>query len=181
MLSPVRPFAYVLSYCGGAHKAISGSFSFFNQSPENLMGSLKSHSSITKTNNVYIVLCGNFTPVQKHIIKNRCLADVLHLKELHGWLKVNNPFFVKVLHFDECPSPVVIEDEDSMIEESEKPNVEEQVEIQYWFLNIGDPNSSNSVFHSQMEFIDALLRDKEPTLIYNSKNYVADYRITLPT
>ncbi len=51
MLSPVRPYAYVLSYCGGAHKAISGSFSFFNQSPENLMGSLKFHSSITKTNN----------------------------------------------------------------------------------------------------------------------------------
>jgi len=174
----------MLMFChivGGAHKAISGSFSFFNQSPENLMGSLKSHSSITKTNNVYIVLCGNFTPVQKHIIKNRCLADVRHLKELHGWLKVNNPFFVKVLHFDECPSPVVIEDEDSMIEESEKPNVEEQVEIQYWFLNNGDPNSSNSVFHSQPEFIDALLKHKEPTLIYNSKNYVADYRITLPT
>jgi hypothetical protein len=55
MLSPVRPYAYVLSYCGGgAHKAFSGSFSFFNQSPENLMGSLKFHSSITKTNKVYV-------------------------------------------------------------------------------------------------------------------------------
>ena len=94
------------------------------------MGSLKFHSSITKTNNVYDVLCGNFTPAQKHIIKNRCLADVLHLKELYEWLKVNNPLFVKFLHFDECPSPVVIEDkviedEDSRIEESEDPNVEE--------------------------------------------------------
>jgi hypothetical protein len=133
MLSPVRPYAYVLSYFRGAHKAISGSFSFFNQSPENLMGSLKFHSSITKTNNVYVVLCGNFTPAQKHIIKNRCLADVLHLKELYEWLKVNYLFFVKFLHFNDCPSPVVIEDEDSRIEESEDPNVEEQVEIQYWF------------------------------------------------
>jgi len=146
VLSPVRPYANVLSYCGGVHKAIFGLFSFFNQSPENLMGSLKAHSSITKTNNVYVILCGNFTPVQKHIIKNRCLADVLHLK------------------------PVVIEDEDSRIEESEDPNVEEQVEIQYRFPNNGDPDSSNSVFHSQTEFIDALLKDKEPTLIYNSKN-----------
>jgi hypothetical protein len=76
---------------------------------------------------------------------------------------------------------VVIEDEDSRIEESEDPNVEEQVEIQYWFPNNGEPNSSNSVFHSQTEFIDALPKDKEPTLIYNSRNYVADYRITLPT
>jgi hypothetical protein len=32
LLSPIRPYAYVLSYSGGAHKAISGSFSFFNQS-----------------------------------------------------------------------------------------------------------------------------------------------------
>jgi hypothetical protein len=76
------------------------------------------------------------------------LADVLHLKELYEWLKFNNPFFVKFLHFDECPSPVVIEDkviedEDSRIEESEDPNVEEQVEIQYCFPNNGDPNSSN--------------------------------------
>jgi hypothetical protein len=70
---------------------------------------------------------------------------------------------------------------DSRIEESEDPNVEEQVEIQYWFPNNCDPNLSNSVFHSQTEFIDAFLKDKEPTLIYNSRNYVADYRITLPT
>jgi hypothetical protein len=88
---------------------------------------------------------------------------------------------VKFLHFDECPSPVVIEDEDSRTEESEDPNVQEQVEIQYWFPNKGDLNSSNSVLHSQTEFINALLKDKEPTLIYNSMNYVADYRITLPT
>ena len=64
------------------------------------------------------------------------------------WLKVNNPFFVKFLHFDECPSPLVIEDEVSRIDESEDPNVEEQIEIQYWFPNNGDQNSSNLVFHS---------------------------------
>jgi len=29
LLSPIRPYAYVFSYSGGAHKAISGSFSFF--------------------------------------------------------------------------------------------------------------------------------------------------------
>ena len=30
LLSPTRPFAYIMSYSGGAHKAISGSFSFFS-------------------------------------------------------------------------------------------------------------------------------------------------------
>jgi hypothetical protein len=37
LLSLVRPYAYVLSYSGGAHKAISGSFSFFNQSVEKML------------------------------------------------------------------------------------------------------------------------------------------------
>jgi hypothetical protein len=38
------------------------------------------------------------------------------------------------------------------------------IEIQYWFPNNGDPNSSNSVFNSQPEFIDPLLKNKAPTL-----------------
>jgi hypothetical protein len=38
LLSIVRPYAYILSYRGGAHKAISGSFSVFGQSVENNMG-----------------------------------------------------------------------------------------------------------------------------------------------
>ena len=180
MLSPVRAYAYVLSYCGGAHKAISGSFSFFNQCPENLIGSLKFHSNLSGKSNVYVVLCGNFTPAQKHIIKHRCLVDVTDLAAIYEWLRLNNPFFINLPVFKECPEPVIIEDEDSITEASEDPNVEKLVEIQYWFPNNGDPNSSNSVFHSQKEFIDSLLKDKEPTLIYNSKHYMADYRITLP-
>jgi hypothetical protein len=34
LLSPIRPFANVMPYSGGAHKVISGSFSFFNQDVE---------------------------------------------------------------------------------------------------------------------------------------------------
>ncbi len=34
LLSPMRPFAYIMSYSGGAHKRISGSFSFFSQNVE---------------------------------------------------------------------------------------------------------------------------------------------------
>jgi hypothetical protein len=58
--------------------------------------------------------------------------------------------------------------------------LEKQVEIQYWFPNNGDPNSSNSILNSQPEFIYSLLKNKEPTLIFNSRNYCPDYRLTLP-
>jgi hypothetical protein len=62
LLSPVRPYAYVLSYSGRAHKAISGSFSFFNQSVEKNVGALHPHSMLTNDSNVYVVMSGNFTP-----------------------------------------------------------------------------------------------------------------------
>jgi hypothetical protein len=65
-------------------------------------------------------------------------------------------------------------------EESENPTIEKQIEIQYWFPSNGDPNSSNSVFHSQQEFIDSLLKNQEPTLIFNSRNYQLGYKLTLP-
>jgi hypothetical protein len=38
LLSPVRPFAYMMSYSGGAHKSITGTFTFFNQSVEKILG-----------------------------------------------------------------------------------------------------------------------------------------------
>jgi hypothetical protein len=34
---------------------------------------------------------------------------------------------------------------------------------------------------SQPEFIDSLLKNKEPTLIFNSRNYRPDFRLTLPS
>ena len=38
-----------------------------------------------------------------------------------------------------------------------------------------------TVFNSQPEFIDSLLKNKEPTLIFNSRNYRPDFRLTLPS
>jgi len=70
LLSPVRPYAYVLSYSGGAHMAISGSFSFFIQPVEKDVGALHSHSMLTNDSDVYVVMSGNFIPAQRHIVKS---------------------------------------------------------------------------------------------------------------
>ena len=79
-----------------------------------------------------------------------------------------------------CPNPIILEDDTSSDEDSVNPRVENEVDIQYWFPNIGGPNNSNSIFYSQSEFIDALIKAKEPTLLFTSKNYQADYKLTLP-
>ena len=56
LLSPIRPFVYVMSYYGGAHKSITGSYSFFNQDVEKNIGTLNYHANTTSSMNVYVVL-----------------------------------------------------------------------------------------------------------------------------
>jgi len=109
LLSPVRPYAYVLSYIGGTHKAISGSFSFFNQSVDKNIGALNFHSSLTNDTNVYVVMSGNFTPAQRQIVKSQCLIDVSKFKEIYEWLRQNNPNFANFKEFHECPCPILVE------------------------------------------------------------------------
>jgi len=87
LLSPVRPYAYVLSYSGGAHKAISGSISFFNQSVEKNVGALHSNSMLTNESNIYVVKSGNFTPAQRQIVKSQCMIDLSDFKEVYEWLR----------------------------------------------------------------------------------------------
>jgi len=41
-----------------------------------------------------------------------------------------------------CPSPLIIEDDSSSDDEPKNPNLESQVEIQYWFPNNGNPTGT---------------------------------------
>jgi hypothetical protein len=81
---------------------------------------------------------------------------------------------------ENCPTLIILEDDEGIDEESEDATVENHVDIQYWFPNNGNPTCSNSGFHSQSDLVDALLTCKEPTLIFTSKNYQPDYKLTLP-
>ncbi len=80
----------------------------------------------------------------------------------------------------QCPIPIILEDDTGTVKESEDPNVENYVGIQYWFLNNGNPTCSNSVFHSQAGLVDAMLHSKEQTLIFTLKNYLPDDKVKLP-
>jgi hypothetical protein len=179
LLSPVMPFAYVMSY-SGAHKAITGTFAFFNQNVEKNVGVLNFHNTTLRTKNVFVLLSGNFTPNQRHIVRNRCNIDVGNFTAIFSWLRANNPIFAKMEPVQNCPSPIILEDDTGIEEDSENSNKENHVDIQYWFPNNGNPTCSNSVFHSQADLVDALLNCKEPTLIFTSKNPQPDYKLTLP-
>jgi hypothetical protein len=135
LLAPVRPFAYVMSYSGGSHKAITGSFSFFNQNVEQNIGALNFHGAISGSMNVFVVISGNLTATQRQIIKSRCTIDVVHFNAIYSWLRQNNPIFSNMADIPNCPNPIIVEDQSAFDEKSQNPNIENQVEIQYWFPN----------------------------------------------
>jgi hypothetical protein len=91
------------------------------------------------------------------------------------WLSRHNLTFAVMPEISNCPSPLIIEDDSSTDDEPKNPNLESQVEIQYWFPNNGNPTGPNSVFYSQTALVDALINSKEPTLIFTSTNYQPDY------
>jgi hypothetical protein len=142
----MQPFAYVMSCSGGAHKAISGSFSFFSQNVEKIFGALNFHSTVTKDRNEYVAISGNFTPAQRQIVKNHCQIDVQNFHLVYQWQKENNPNFTNMADSDLCPTPIILEDDSSCDEDPVNPRIENEVDIQYWFPNNGGPNNSNSIF-----------------------------------
>jgi hypothetical protein len=73
-----------------------------------------------------------------------------------------------------CPKPIILEDNTSSDEDPVTLRIENEIDVQYWFPNNGGPNNSNLIFCSQSEFIDALIKAKEPTLLFTSKTYQAD-------
>jgi hypothetical protein len=96
-----------ISYSGGAHKSITGTFSFFNQSVEKNIGALNFHSNTTGNNTVFLVLSGNFTPAQRNIVKTRCSIDVKEFNSIYSLLRTNNPIFAKMGSSENYPTPII--------------------------------------------------------------------------
>jgi len=82
LIAPVRSFAYVMSFTGGAHKWITGAFTFFSNNVEQNVGALQQHMNLTGTSSVYVILSGRFTPNQRTIIKKKNHAK-LRLKNFY--------------------------------------------------------------------------------------------------
>ena len=102
-----------------------------NPSKKNI-GALNFHRQSTNSNNVYVVISGNFTPNQRHIIRTRCTVDVSQFNEIYTWLRGHNPTFAVMLEISNCPSPLIIEDDLSTDDEPKNPNLEVR-----WRFSIG--------------------------------------------
>ena len=142
LISPVRPFAYVMSFTGGAHKSITGSYTFFGNNIEEDVGALGHHVGLTGSPSVYIVMSGRFTPSQRTIVRKRCLIEVDNFAKIYNWLRENNPLYKEMPEMSRCPTPIMFEDEPDVnnTDESEDPIVESHVDFHYWFPSNGEKN-----------------------------------------
>jgi hypothetical protein len=52
------------------------------------------------------------------------MVDVSDFKKVYEWLRVNNWNFANFKEFDDCPSPILVEDKNSLNEESENSTLE---------------------------------------------------------
>jgi len=182
LISPVRPFAYVMSFTGGAHKSITGSFTFFNNNIEENAGALNHHTELTGCSTVYVVLSGRFTPAQRTIIRKRCLVEVENFTRVFNWLRENNPIYSELPEMSQCPTPILFEDEPDInnTDDSEDVELEKELNYHYWFPSNGEPNKSTATFHTQDEFMKAYMAGSEPTLVFSSNSNKNDWELTLP-
>ena len=181
LISPVRPFAYVMSFTGGAHKSITGSYTFFGNNVEENVGALGHHIGLTGSPSVYIVMSGRFTPSQRTIVRKRCLIEVDNFVKIYNWLRENNPYYEEMPEMSSCPTPMMFEDEPDAnnTDESEDLVVESHVDYHYWFPSNGEPTKSTATYHSQEDFMKAYMEGKEPTLVFSSNNNKNDWELCL--
>jgi hypothetical protein len=59
------------------------------------------------------------------------LMDVSDFKEVYEWLREKIPNIANFKEFHDCPSPILVEDENSLDQESENSTLEKHIEIQY--------------------------------------------------
>jgi hypothetical protein len=64
-----------MPYFGGAHKSITGTFTFFHQEVQKMLG-LSISCEFRKQHKMSVFLSGNFMPAQRSIVNSHCLLDV---------------------------------------------------------------------------------------------------------
>jgi hypothetical protein len=170
-----------MSFTGGAHKSITGAFTFFSNNVEQNVGALEQHMNLTGQSSVYVIMSGRFTPNQRTIIRKRCKLEVENFLRVYNWLRENNPHYMDMPDISQCPTPIIFEDEadTNNTDESGNPDIEKHVEFQYFFPSHEEPNRSTATFSSEEEFLNAFMQGKEPTLVFSSTAYQNDWQLTL--
>ena len=126
--------------------------------------------------NVYCIMCGRFTPRQREQAKLKSLLDTNKFMNLLDWFicHSNHSDFVDLEKPDNCPQPVLIQDE------IESNNTDDEIDplkenlyegARYYFPSANKPTYDTGVFKSQEAFATAILKGTTPTILFHGAKF----------
>jgi hypothetical protein len=88
LVSPIRPYGYVIAYTGGKHAQIKGHYQLFKMNQERTNACM--HGLSQNETNVHVMLCGPMTKEQKSKIRSMALIDTQKYVDIMTWLIRNS-------------------------------------------------------------------------------------------
>lgn len=170
LLAPVRPYGNIYAYQGGAQKAITGTVAYYEMDLPEIGGAIKHSRSLGLAENMYVMLCGRFTPQQRTIIQRRFKLDSKLYFDLLNWFirESGHPGFRGMPEPKKFPTPVFVADDphSNNTDETVDPQAEKEfVGGNYYLSTAQDPSVKTSVFQDETKFARAMLSQKDPTLL----------------
>ena len=189
---------YVMAFKGGANKQLRGTCSFFTDSsmlkkvrtgvsfssstPSKKQGVINTLNDHKTNPNIFICICGCFTPEQKVIARNKNRFNTEEFSNLYKWIKENNKKFKDEPSTREVVEPIIIEDDRNQnnTDKSTNPGKEKQIDFNFYFPSNGEPDNTSSTFGTTEKFASALYHGNSPTLLFHqNNNYIDDRELDL--
>ena len=193
LIAPIRPFMYVVAFQGGANKQLRGTCSFYSDSsslkkvrtgvsftssnPGHSQGAINTFYEQNLNPNIYVSICGRFTPEQKIIARNRVKYDIRDHTNLYKWFKQNNCTYSKEPDIQNIQEPIIIEDEpnNNNTDDSADASKETECDFNFYFPTNGEPDAVQGTYKNSEKFASAMLNGDKPTLLFHqSPDYIDD-------
>ena len=129
LIAARRPYGCVITYGGGKQKSIYGTYSIYETDVSEIGGVFNhAREKFGLAKDLYVMLCGRFTPQQREIISKRVVMDTdLYMDILNYFIKESgHPGYKDMPLPKEFPSPVFVTDEanDNNTDTSVDPKIE---------------------------------------------------------
>ena len=187
-LSLHRPYGCLYTWSGGKHTAVHGNHSFFDTDQSHIGGVINQFNSANANAHIKCVIAGRMTPSQKKIAQARATIQPAHYLTMLRFLKEEHPGYSEVT----LPTEAHCSEEDwqpqLITDKANSANVDEEGDKgiestvlggTYVFSSAHDPQQDSGVFDNSSDFICALLKRDDPTMMIYGGNYTSGKALDL--
>jgi hypothetical protein len=125
---------------------------------------------------IYYVLCGRMIPAQKQIVHRRAVVDTQLFIDILTWFvkESGHPGFQNTTVPEECPKPLIVEDQETANNTDKSVNVNVETNIKsgtYHFSSAQEPSENTPVYGLSDKFALAMFQHSAPTLLAYGGTY----------